>query len=224
MTGNEIKQKIKSFCKEYKLAEVSCQSLRAVIEKQGYTIVEYNQIFNDENTAKLIESLNLSDAISHTKGFTYATGSYRIVFVHEDLSEDEKRIVLAHEAGHIYLNHLSNAPIIGRDVREEYEANEFAHFLLNPSGNIKLASAVKKHKKAVIACLITVLLVAGGVVALSVINTEKQYYGEYYVTSTGNKYHEKDCIFVKNKDNVRRLTKEEFDSGDYKPCDMCLPK
>ena len=43
MTGNEIKQKIKSFCKEYKLAEVSCQSLRAVIEKQGYTIVEYNQ-------------------------------------------------------------------------------------------------------------------------------------------------------------------------------------
>ena len=64
MTGNEIKQKIKSFCKEYKLAEVSCQSLRAVIEKQGYTIVEYNQIFNDENTAKLIESLNLSDRSS----------------------------------------------------------------------------------------------------------------------------------------------------------------
>ncbi len=55
-------------------------------------------------------------------------------------------------------------------------------------------------------------------------NQQKNYYGEYYITDTGHKYHRADCIFVKNKENVRRLTEEEFFSGDYEPCEMCLPE
>ena len=39
----------------------------------------------------------------------------------------------------------------------------------------------------------------------------------------GNKYHEKDCIFVKDKTNVHRMTEEEFESGEYEPCRICLP-
>lgn len=54
-------------------------------------------------------------------------------------------------------------------------------------------------------------------------NELKHYYGELYITSTGNKYHEKDCIFVKHKDNVERLKIEQFENGEYEPCDICLP-
>ena len=34
------------------------------------------------------------------------------------------------------------------------------------------------------------------------------------MTPTGNKYHKKDCIFIKGKTNSRRMTKEEFESKD----------
>ncbi len=55
------------------------------------------------------------------------------------------------------------------------------------------------------------------------IHDEKTYYGEYYVTETGSKYHEKNCMFVKDKNSVCRLIEEEFQSGDYEPCKTCLP-
>lgn len=223
MTENEIKQKVKSFCKKYKVSKFNCESLKAIIEKQGYTVIEYNQIVNNNDVSKIIQSLKLSDNILRSKGFTYADNSYRLVFINEDLSDDEKCIVLAHEVGHIYLNHLSNASIIGKDVKEEYEANEFAHFLLNPNKKAKISAFFKKHKTVFISCLIAFLLIVGGLITFSVIKTQKEYYGEYYVTSTGNKYHKRECIFVKNKDNIRRLTKEEFDSNEYEPCEMCLP-
>lgn len=54
-------------------------------------------------------------------------------------------------------------------------------------------------------------------------STAKKYYGEYYITSTGNKYHDKDCGYVKGKDNIERLTVEQYESGEYEPCGKCLP-
>lgn len=54
---NEIKKKATSFLKEYGLQNVTLENLRSVIQKQGYTIVEYNNIFNSENVATLINAL-----------------------------------------------------------------------------------------------------------------------------------------------------------------------
>ena len=82
---------------------------------------------------------------------------------------------------------------------------------------------VRRHKAAtILAVAILALLVTAGIV-LSKIQTEKSYYGEYYITESGNKYHEKDCIFVKDKTNTHRMTIEEFESGEYEPCGICLP-
>ena len=88
---------------------------------------------------------------------------------------------------------------------------------------MKAADFVRKHKKAVICCILALVIAFASIVAINIINTEKQYYGEYYITSSGNKYHEEGCIFVKDKTNVQRLTKEQFESGEYEPCQMCLP-
>ena len=49
------------------------------------------------------------------------------------------------------------------------------------------------------------------------------YYGEYYITENGTKYHEKDCMIIKDKNNTQRLTKSDYESGDYEPCQVCLP-
>ena len=97
---NEVNKKAQSFLKEYGLQNVTLENLRSAIQKQGYTIVEYNNIFNDENVATLINALGLEAMCERSKGFTYADTKRRLVFLHEDLSYEEKRMVLAHEEGH----------------------------------------------------------------------------------------------------------------------------
>lgn len=80
---NEIKKKAKSFLKEYGLQNVTLENLRSAIQKQGYTIVEYNNIFNDENVAALIDALGLEYFCERSKGFTYADTKRRLVFLHK---------------------------------------------------------------------------------------------------------------------------------------------
>ena len=223
MTNREIQKKSNQFSKTFGLFDCNCDLLKSAAAKQGYTVIEYNHIFNDSDVQTLIDELKLTDNILRTKGFTYADANYRLVFVHEDISEQEKAMVLAHEIGHIYLEHLSSLPIIGKDVREEYEANEFAHFLLNRSAKDKFWETIKTHKNVVICILLALVISIASIGVISWVNREQQYYGEYYITSSGNKYHEKECIFVKDKTNVQRLTKDQFENGDYEPCQMCLP-
>ena len=223
MDSREIKLKARKFIKEFDVNELNFGTLKNAIESQGYTLVEYNHVFNDEHVSKLIEALKLSDSIIRSRGFTYANQNYRIVFVHEDLSDAEKLVVLSHEAGHIYLGHMSSTPFIGRDVQEEHEANEFSHFLMNQGKLDKASLWVRRHKAAaILSVAILALLITAGIV-LSKIQTEKSYYGEYYITESGNKYHEKDCIFVKDKTNTHRMTIEEFESDEYEPCGICRP-
>lgn len=156
--GNEIKKKAKSFLKEYNLQNVTLENLRSAIQKQGYTIIEYNNIFNDENVAALINALGLEDFCERAKGFTYADTKRRLVFLHEDLSYGEKLMVLAHEEGHIYCNHLASTPILGRDVIEEHEASEFAHYLLHYSIWQKVKRMAVERKKACIAVVAVIVL------------------------------------------------------------------
>ena len=223
MDSREVKLKVRKFIKEFGTHELNYASLRGYVEQQGYTVVEYNHLSNDEIISSLIKALKLSENIRNSKGFTYADQNQRIVFIHEDLSDAEKLMVLSHEAGHIYLGHMSSAPIIGRDVQEEYEANEFAHFLINPGKWDKAIIYVRKHKLAAILTAIGLVVLIAGAVIFFQVEKEKQYYGEYYITDSGNKYHEKDCIYVKDKTNTHRMTIEEFESGEYEPCKMCLP-
>lgn len=209
--------------KDFDLQTVTLENLRGAIQKQGYTIIEFNNIYNNENVDILLNALELEEYCKRSKGFTYADSKRRLVFLHEDLSQEEKLIVLAHEEGHIYCNHLCSVPVLGRDVVEEYEANEFAHYLLHQGIGQRVNQFVRKRKKAVfLAVAVLVLVIAIGFIRGN-IKREQSYYGEFYITSTGNKYHEKDCIFVKNKDNVERLTNELYKSNEYEPCNICLP-
>lgn len=219
MTTKEIKQGVRQFRKECELTDVSYRSLRKALELQGFTTIEFNHIYNDKDVQDLIHALNLSDMVLQSKGFTYADNNYRLVFVHEDLSEAEKTIVLAHECGHVHLGHLSSVPIIGRDVREEHEANEFSHFLLKKHPLAGVQKFVVSHKK-LLALAAVLLVIIGTTVGIIVHNQSKH---QYYITNTGFKYHEADCIFVKGKDDVRLITKEEYKSGKYDRCHVCLP-
>ena len=222
---DDIKKKVRLFRSEFGLGHnvIAFENLRSVIEKQGYTIIEYNGIVDNANVTVLIEALGLQSPCQRSKGFTYADSKYRLVFVHEALSDAEKLMLLAHEEGHIYCNHSTSAPLLGRDVVEEYEANEFAHYLLHQGVCQRIKRMLEKRKKAGISVAVAIVLLMVGCIVFYKIHCETTYYGEYYVTSTGTKYHNKDCGYVKGKGNIERLTIEQYESGEYEPCGVCLP-
>ena len=219
---NDVKQKASSFIKEYGSITDS-SDLQRIIEKQGYTIVFYNSIFNDENVQCIIDELSLEPVISKSRGFTFVNENYRLVFVNEDLSEQEKKIVLAHEEGHIYCEHFHSDNIIGKDVIDEHEANEFSHYILNVSFKQRAFETFKSHKKLCVILLVLIFMVSAFSVGFAIHTQSQNYYGEYYVTESGQKYHKKDCMTIKDRSKVHRLTKEEYDSGEYEACEVCLP-
>lgn len=223
MNSHEIKLKTRKFIKEFDVRELNYETLKSIIERQGYIIVEYSHISNDENVTLLINALKLTENINRSKGFTYADQNHRIVFVHKDLSDDEKLFVLSHEEGHIYLGHMTSSSIFGRDVQEEHAANEFSHYLLNQGKCEKTAAWIRRHKVISILSVLLIVCIAVAVLFIPRIATVKNYYGEYYITRTGNKYHKKDCVYVKDKTNTHRMTIEEFESGEFEPCKICLP-
>lgn len=211
------------FQSEYVNGRLSLEQMTRILRDQGFTIIGFNHIYNDEDVFAIITELKLSNMTDKSKCFTYVDRNYRLVFLHEDLTKEEKLLVLAHEEGHIFCDHFSHSPIIGKNVAEEYEANEFAHYVLNPSILLRIASLIMGHVRITTVILIMLVLFIVGSVGITHIIKEKSYYGEYYVTISGNKYHEKDCIFIKNKNNVRRMTIDEFKSGMYEACRVCLP-
>ena len=218
------RQAVTALEKQYSLRQVSVKSLSDAIEKKGYTVIPFHAVDNDGDVAALIQALGLQAFVKTQKGFTYENDKYRLVFINEDLSEQEQLFVLAHELGHVCCGHSSTANVIGKDVQQEHEANEFAHYLLYPSAWARFKLFLKHRKRALTVLCAALAGVAVLAVGLSAVSREQTYYGNYYVTSTGNKYHAKNCMFVKNKTNTRRLTKDDFASGKYEACEMCLPK
>ena len=194
--SNTPKSKARKFLKEYRLSQVTLEDLRRIITQQGYTIIAFNHIFNDEPVAKLIDALHLEQMVEKAKGFTYADRQRRLVFVHEDLSDKEKMLVLAHEEGHIYCDHFSADPIVGRDVVEEHEANEFTHYILNPGAAVKFGGCIRKRKKLFGAAAIVLAVAMIGLLVFKLVPQKPDKPNEYYITATGDKYHEAECIFV----------------------------
>ena len=223
MTNKSIKEAAYNFVKQYNLTNIDYSSLKKVAENIGYQVIEFNAIFNDKDVDTIINNLKINEAILKSRGFTYTDQNYRLIFVNEDLNKEEKTLVIAHELGHIVCEHFTSTPIIGNDVREEHEANEFSHYLLKRSLVCKTKCFINKHKKTVIITFLAMILVAISICCYFAVQKEQSYYGEYYITPTGNKYHEKECIFEKDKTTPSRLSKEDFEAGKYVPCDMCLP-
>lgn len=155
MKTAEVDKKVFDFIKEYGIKEISCAALSEAAEKLGYTVILFQPLHNNANVARLINALNLDGELLKSRGFTYSHGEFRLVFVNESLSEKEKTIVLSHELGHIVLGHAGRAPVIGHDVQEEFEANEFSSLLLKCDS---VLFAFFKRNKTILIVIATVLL------------------------------------------------------------------
>ena len=52
------------FRKEYKINKLTLSALSEVLTKQGYTVVNYNSLYNESDVENLIKALNLSDLVN----------------------------------------------------------------------------------------------------------------------------------------------------------------
>ena len=97
--------------------------------------------------------------------------------------------------------------------------------ILNPPSWMKTTILFLNYKKIIIPATLLACLLIALVAAMwsKKNNEEKKYYGEYYISETGTKYHEKNCMFVKDKTSIRRLTEEKFESGNHESSKTCLP-
>ena len=222
--SNVIKKAVNQFIKKHRITNINYLALKEVVKNIGFTVVEFNNIFNDKDIETVIQNLRLEETVLHSRGFTYTDKNYRLVFINEDLSNEEKLYVLSHELGHIVCGHYTTSPIIGKDVKEEHEANEFSHYLLKNNLLRNLKIAISEHKRMAIVLTSILFVILALVVTGLIINKENSYYGDFCITTTGDKYHQAECIHVKNNNNIERLTKEQFESGEYEPCGTCLPQ
>lgn len=221
--SNYIKKQTNLFIKEHSLGEVNYSSLSRAAEELGYMVIEFNSYANNDDVETVIRNLRLEKNVLLSRGFTYTDSDHRLIFINAELNEKEKRIVISHELGHVVLDHSTGNAVIGKDVAEEHEANEFVHYLFYQSVLIKLSRFISGRKKRII--VLAAVMVAA-IVASQIIYAvrEQVYISNYYVSPSGNKYHKRDCMYIRNKETVRRITKDELESGAYEPCSVCLPE
>lgn len=98
------------------------------------------RVFSYEQGARIIRRHKLQRIADRTDGFTFAVCGFPIVFFNAGTSRQRARFTIAHELGHICLNHLEwNRPtVVNRepgphDNPRETAANQFAARLLAPA-------------------------------------------------------------------------------------------
>ena len=184
-------------------------------DENGYEIIDFEP--GSPSSEELFRELHLKGNVVSQDAFLYTNHDVKLLFIKDCLDAEEKRLAAAHELGHIVCGHAQTNP----SVKEEYDANEFVHYFLNPPFGLRFRNRIMRHRLKTAAIVLTVLaVVIGGMIAYRSVIDQK--YTNYYVTSSGKKYHLRDCIQINKKTNVHRLTSEELAAGNYEPCGTCL--
>lgn len=138
------------------------------------------------------------------------------------LSATEKLYALAHEVGHIFCGHLKDGNM-RCSVEEEYKANEFAHMLLPPSFPSKVLRWSEEHKKPLLSVLLSYWCLYIGVIGIAYVLQQQSYMANITLRTLDTNI-KKRMYILKGKNNVERLTQEQYYSGAYEPCQICFPE
>ena len=214
--------------RRYKLQKPTLDDIVVMISDCGYDIIDFDLSDNTSSSGVLIDRLGLYPLLTTHPALTFRKGDLQLVFVNSALDSADKLYTLSHELGHIACGHMHSRNAGEYTIQEEYEANEFSHYLLNPGKLNGLGILLRKY---LFRWLLFLLLLAAIFLCASVLRntlfppsrSRVLPVKEYYVTDDGNRYHEKDCMTIRNNETVHLMTEEELSSGRYTPCQVCLP-
>lgn len=183
--------------------EVTFKKLLTVARKNGYIIKKYSSsgslmiLLNIYDRAKKSSSVSLIDENSNT-----------YIFLDDKLPASKQLFALAHEIGHIKLEHSASSD---KSRRQEREANLFAHYILDTAPQ-KLDTAIKFLTGFLCLCItVTTVFYANKTSTKplkdnnSVIKIENDTI--CYFTEYGSVYHlYRDCSYLNNSKKVYTST------------------
>lgn len=228
---------VQKFIKKYRLSSkhLSYATLKDIFIRLGYDVIFFHPLHNSEEVQAIIDTYNLKQHIATKKSFIIVNNSVKLVFLHDNMAEDDLIHYALHELGHIWLKHL---PDTYNEDKQEREADEFSVLV-----RAILQYTQKRNKRIAIICSSLILVVCvyfsheSNVSDTPVQNQTIQTVSTpkatplnskisdvtVVKTSSGEKYHKPDCRYVKNKTNISELTLEEGMNSGLEPCSICRP-
>lgn len=127
---------------------ITIEQIEKIINSKGFSIINYDINYSDH--IEILEDMGVLSLAKRVKAFTYTSKNEQIVFIRSGISTNDKRLLLAHELGHIVMGHMSANAVVGYkpggliDEGQEDEANAFALEFLAP-----ICVLAKKHIRTV---------------------------------------------------------------------------
>ncbi len=235
MKNNLSKQTAHAILRQNKLfALTDCRDLQRIVAFYGFTVIAYKKYNNSENISALIQKLGIEKEIEQNNSFLYITSTLKLLFINEDVSDEDKCALLRHELGHILDPFFISSDTLYSKIKKEEFANEFSFYCKKPGKVFMLEIfMIKKWKwliglPALMACITGLFIMlsspAERPASIQTIDTTPHENSDaiYYITSGGKKYHQSFCIIVRYRNNVTECTMYEAASAGYKPCSLCI--
>lgn len=209
--SNHIIKSARKFLKTELKYEVTFETVTSYLQRAGYVVVFFDPSCGND----LIEKVGLSEYSKTVHAFTVRYKGTNAVFIDSKMPTQDKLHAMLHEAGHIYLNHLSIDKMIADNRHMEMQAEAFAYEVLI-------------HKKSS-KIMIVIPCIAALCIVLTAVYTTHHKIDTYkatnekavYITQTGEKYHRSSCIYVQYKD-CTEITKAQAEKA-FDPCMVCNP-
>lgn len=207
-------------------------SLVSYLEQKGWRIVKMQDGESLDNTFRL---LHLTEYAKGKQSFAFQSPTTRLVAIDQSVTGPQQTYLLAHELGHIELQHKLG----DLSPDEEREANVFAEAYLSTYSRQRTKWFMLAA--AVLSCLIAIVGVTFGIMGFqhsqaaapvapvvhvspaptasnAVVSGKK-----VVITQSGDKYHKPDCIYVESKNNTQEMTVQQAVALGKEPCSVCKP-
>lgn len=208
--------KIKRSLKGKKLTYVNVEK---VLKELGYSVV----LFNTPSGNKEIERYNLTHKKNTLKAFTYSSNA-RIVFIDGSLHSDDRLYLLLHELAHIVLGHVGDGKLTTRNqILIDIEADSYVYSIIQNKKDTSpfILLAVTVLSASLIISSYNRAATFPASTAPEVTEPPKIITDTVYVTPSGNKFHRRNCVYMKGKELIA-LPRTEAEKN-YAPCKVCNP-
>ena len=141
----DMKVLAKETIEKHELSSVTPDTLKSVLNTEGYMVIRYSAVSMYPQTKHLMEVLGVEQLAHTVDSFTFTDREHRIVFVRADISDEEFIKLLALELGRIYCVKNRTEKVLHGSPNEEFAAAEFAYHLIDINRRGLLYNFFKFH-------------------------------------------------------------------------------
>ena len=141
----DMKVLAKETIEKHELSSVTPDTLKSVLNTEGYMVIRYSAVSMSAQTKHLMEVLGVEQLAHTVDSFTFTDREHRIVFVRADISDEEFIKLLALELGRIYCVKNRTEKVLHGSPNEEFAAAEFAYHLIDINRRGLLYNFFKFH-------------------------------------------------------------------------------